>query len=339
MTQQTPPTAIRHYPLARVMFWLAFVDLLLIAGLVHRANYPHATRGELAVMYFGHFIVWPAIVIETWIAFFIRDRGLRPRRPSLFRAALITIVPPMRMGMPCPFTGMMWLPTWGWNERGKALESHLDRVFHKPMLVFALLILPVLGFEFVRSEEVKANHWLALSLHIGVAIIWVAFAFEFIIKVSAVRRPFKYCKERWLDLAIVILPMLESILTAWADAAPLARLLRLSRAMAPEQLVRMGQIYRLRGLLIKGWRAVLVLRVVAKLTGNTEEKQLRKLESEIAEAEATLEILKRRRRSCGRRWTPRFQSKHQQARQFPIEPRGAGTTNQHTGHSCGPVTP
>jgi hypothetical protein len=87
--------------------------------------------------------------------------------------------------------------------------------------------------------------------------------------------------------------MLEFALHALADAAPLARLLRLSRAMAPEQLARMGQVYRLRGLLWKGWRAVLVLRVVARLTGNTPAKQLRRLEAEIAEAEAALTELRR----------------------------------------------
>lgn len=292
MTDPQPQPAIRHYPLTRVMFWLAFIDLLLIAGIVHRANHPTALRTELAIIFFGHFALWPIIVIETWIAFAIRDRALRPWFPTLIRSLIITIVPPMRMGMPCPFTGDLWIPKFGWCERGKVLEDRLERAFHKPMLVFALLILPPLAFEFFRADEVKSNHWLALALHISVAVIWVAFATEFIIKVSAVRRPFKYCRERWIDLAIVILPMLESILTAWADAAPLARLLRLSRAVAPDQLARMGQVYRLRGLLVKGWRAVLVLRVVAKLTGNTEEKQLRKLESEIAEAEAAIAILK-----------------------------------------------
>jgi hypothetical protein len=292
MTDSPPEPTIRHYPLARVMFWLAFLDLLLIAGIVHRANHPTALRTELAIMYFGHFALWPIIFLETWIAFAIRDRALRPRVPTIVRSLLITIAPPMRMGMPCPFTGMIWIPRLGWCERGKILEDRLERAFHKPMLVFALLILPALIFEFMRAEEVKSNQWLALALHVSVGIIWVAFATEFIIKVSAVRRPFKYCRERWIDLAIVILPMLESVLTAWAGAAPLARLLRVSQAVAPEQLARMGQVYRLRGLLVKGWRAVLVLRVVAKLTGYTEEKQLRRLQSDIAEAEAALAILK-----------------------------------------------
>ena len=46
----------------------------------------------------------------------------------------------------------------------------------------------------------------------SVAVIWVAFAFEFVVKVSAVRRPFVYSKDRWLDLAIVLLPMAEFVL-------------------------------------------------------------------------------------------------------------------------------
>jgi hypothetical protein len=274
------------------MFWLAFASLLLIAGVVHRAVHELVTDVEVNVMIYGLFILWPVIVIETWIAVLIRDRMIRPLRPTLVRATFITLMPPMRMGMPCPFTGRLWLPGWGWCDRGRALEDRLDKAFHKPMLVFALLILPVLAFELVRAEEVKANPGLALALHISVAIIWIAFATEFVVKVSAIRHPFRYSRERWLDLAIVVLPMLEFFLTSFADLAPLARLLRLSRAAAPEQLARMGQMYRLRGLLIKGWKAVLVLRVVSRFTGNTAERQLQKLESEIAEAEETLAILK-----------------------------------------------
>jgi hypothetical protein len=120
--------------------------------------------------------------------------------------------------------------------------------------------------------------------------------------VSANRRPFVYSKDRWLDLAIVILPVFEFALTMLADAAPVARLLRLSRAVAPEQLARMGQVYRLRGLVTKGWRAVLVLRLVGKLTRNTPEKQLRRLEADIAVAERALADLRAQadelRRQC-----------------------------------------
>jgi hypothetical protein len=288
----TPPATARPYPPARAMFWLAFLHLLLLAGATHRAARAEVTRPEVWVMAVGLVALWPLIAAETWAAVLVRDRSVRPLRPTVVRAVAITLVPPLRMGMPDPWGGRLWLPWWGWCERGRGLEDRLERTFHKPMLVFAVLILPVLALEFVRADDVRSSPALALAVHAGVAVIWVAFATEFAVKVSASRRPFVYSRERWLDLAIVLLPVLEFALSTLADAAPVARLLRLTRAVAPEQLARMGQMYRLRGLLMKAWRAVLVLRLVAKLTGNTPAKQLRKLEAQIAEAEAALADLR-----------------------------------------------
>jgi hypothetical protein len=281
-----PPRSARPYPLGPAMFWLAFLHLLLIAGVVHRAPYAQV------------------IAIEAWIAVLIRDRAVRPLRFAVVRAAWITLLPPFRMGMPCPWTNRMWLPGWGWCDRGKPLEDRLERVFHKPMLVFAVLILPVLALEFVRADEVRSSPTLLLIANVGVAVIWVAFATEFVIKVSAARRPFVYSRDRWLDLAIVVLPVLEFALTVLADAAPLARLVRLSRAVAPEQLARMGQVYRLRGLVVKGWRAALVLRMVAWITRNTPQKQLRRLELQIADAEVALAELKARADELRRQVSP-----------------------------------
>jgi hypothetical protein len=286
------------------MFWLAFLHLLLLAGVLHRAHHPEITRLEVSVMAIGLLALWPIIAVETWVAVLIRDRAIRPLRPTLVRAIAITLVPPLRMGMPCPWTGRLWLPRWGWCERGRTLEDRLDRAFHTPMLVFAILILPMLGLEFFRVEEIRSSSSLALALHIGVAVIWVAFATEFAVKVSASRRPFVYSRDRWLDLAIVVVPLLEFALSQLAEAAPLARLLRLTRAVGPDQLARMSQVYRLRGLVMKGWRALLVLRLVAKVTGNTPEKQFRRLQAEIAEAEAALADLRAQAEELRRQCAP-----------------------------------
>src|SRR5262249_58446734 len=108
--------------------------------------------------------------------------------------------------------------------------------------------LPVLAVELVRVEQIHSSPFLALAVHIGVSVIWVAFATEFAVRVSAARRPLEYTKQRWLDLVIVGLPMLEFALTQLVDIAPLARLLRLSRAVAPGQLHRSGQTDRRPGL-------------------------------------------------------------------------------------------
>src|SRR5262245_11435612 len=127
-----PSAQERTYPLARVMFWVAFAHLLIVAGVVHRANQPEVTRGELALMLTGLFVLWRFIAAEAWVAYFIRDRSVRPQRSTRARTIWITLLPPLRMGLPCPFTGRLWLPVWGWCERGADLEERLERAFHKP---------------------------------------------------------------------------------------------------------------------------------------------------------------------------------------------------------------
>jgi hypothetical protein len=156
------------------------------------------------------------------------------------------------------------------------------------MLLFAFLILPILGFEYVQSEQVREIPLLVLALDISIAVVWVAFATEFVFKASVHPKPLTFAKERWLDVAIVVIPTLEFILTKWVDAAPIARLLRLGRALSPEQVARMQRLYRLQGLATKAWHAILLLEGVSRLLGFTPEKRLAQLEEKIADLEEQL---------------------------------------------------
>jgi hypothetical protein len=288
-----PPTADAPRPTpfdtwrARMMFVLAFAYLLLVAGLVHRATSSQVTQAELDLMYVGMVALWPVFVAEAVWGVMRRDRS-KPRRPVVWRAGLVILMPPWRMALTDARTGLVWVPRIGWQEPGKDLFKRLEQAFAGPMVLFALLILPVLVLEYVRAEAVHATAELALALDVSIAVIWVAFATEFVFKASAHPKPFRFAKERWLDVAIVVLPMLEFILTKWADAAPLARLLRLSRAISPEQLARMQRLYRLQGLVTKAWHALLLIEGVARLLGQTPAKRLAKLENRIAEAEEEL---------------------------------------------------
>jgi hypothetical protein len=146
-------------------------------------------------------------------------------------------------------------------------------------------VLPVLAVEYFGVEEVRSNPGVALALHIGVAVIWVAFALEFILESSVAPSPFRHACDRWLDAAIVTLPMLEFVLTKWVDAAPIARLLRLGRALSPEQLGRLQQLYRLRGMMGKAWQAFLLLGGVHRILGAKPERRIRQLEEQIADLE------------------------------------------------------
>jgi voltage-gated potassium channel len=272
---------------ARFMFVLAFAYLLLVAGLVHRAISKSVTQWELDVMYVGLVALWPIFAAEAVWGVVRRDRSKR-RRPVLMRAALVMLMPPWRMALADPRTGLIWVPRIGWQPPGKELFKRLEKAFGAPMLVFAFLILPLLALEYFRGEVVRDTPGLTLALDVGIAVIWVAFATEFVLKASAHPRPLRFAQERWLDVAIVVLPMLELVLTKWVDAAPLARLLRAGRALSPEQLTRMQRIYRLQGLATKAWHAVLLLEGVGRLLGNTPEKRLGKVEDQIADLEEQL---------------------------------------------------
>src|SRR5262249_44850816 len=183
--------------------------------------------------------------------------------------------PSWRLALTDPRFGLIWIPRIGWQEPGKELFKRLELAFSGPMLIFAFLLLPILGAEYVSSEQVRELPWFVLALDIGIAVVWVAFATELVFKASSHPKPFTFVKERWLDVAIVVLPMLE-FLSRWMDLAPLARLLRLGRAISPEQLTRMQRLYRLQGLATKAWHAMLLLEGVARLLGQTPEKRLAK---------------------------------------------------------------
>lgn len=277
--------------LAPVMFGLAFVFLLAVAGLIHRAHEPQVTRVELELMAAFLAVLWPLFAAEATVGY-ARRAPTVSRGRAFVRALSVVAFPPMRMAWVHPATDSIWLPRLGWQPRGRALLKRLDKAFGGPMLVFAFLILPVLGLEYFRSDAVKELAWFAFALDASIALIWVAFATEFVLKFSAAPDRVAYLRERWLDVAIVGLPTLEVVLTHWADAAPLARLLRLGRVLAPDQLGQLGRAYRLRGLVTKGWHAFLVLEGVTRLTGNTAAKRLRRVEGQIADLEEQLAELR-----------------------------------------------
>lgn len=277
---------------AAVMFGLSFVYLFLTAGLIHRASTTSITRIEQDILFAGPLVLWPVFAAEAMWNYRRRDRT-RSRWAALRRVLLVWLMPPWRMALVDPRTGLVWFPFWGWCEPGKELFKRLEKVFSGPMLLFAFLILPILIVEYVKSEQVQANPLLALGLDIGIAVVWVAFATELICKTSVHPKPWQFLRQSWLDVAIVVLPMLEFVLFHWVDAAPLARLVRLSRAISPEQIARMQKLYRLQGLLIKAWHALLLIESVARLLGITPEKRLAKVEQQIAELQEELAELHR----------------------------------------------
>jgi voltage-gated potassium channel len=164
------------------------------------------------------------------------------------------------------------------------LRQKLGRFFSVPMIVIALMILPVLIVEHFWSDSLKPDEdvWTLILLDSCTVVIWVAFATEFIVMCAVADSKFTYCKSHWLDLAIILLPMIS-----FARALRFARLARLGR------LGRMSRLYRLRGLAIRAFRALLLLDVIARLIGRTPQKELVRLRGLLATKEAEIEDLRR----------------------------------------------
>ena len=270
--------------LARPMFTLAMLFLAILAGITHRFPHPQVTATETLIFLWGLRILWPLFILEGIVRLVVRGPEMTFWQ-CFGRVVLVGLFPPLRMGLKSAARGgQIWLPWVGWRNPDKELNQQLERFFSVPMIVLALTVVPLLAIEFGWESAVKESAGLALFLHISLAFIWFAFAVEFIVRVSVAPSKLRYCVEHWLDLVIVLLPLL--------DFLPFLRVTRLGRLLRIEQMGRLGRVYRLRGLLTRAWRALLLLEVVARLTGRSKEKRLKRLEELLAAKEEEIAALR-----------------------------------------------
>jgi voltage-gated potassium channel len=270
-----PPTADpiavwcdRH--LAPLMFWLAGAFLVILGGVLHRLLPSDPTRIEAILILGGLAGLWPNFIVDAGLRYYLRHRAGLPLAARL-RALTPALVPPLRLAA-TSYTGapVIWLPKLGWRPIDHRLRTTLEHAFGVPMIVIALLILPLLALEYYVEKAQTHPHVVQL-VEVGNSLVWVAFAAEFIIMASVARSLLGYCAKNWLNLAIVLLPLIEFL--------PLLRLTRLGRL---GQLSRAGRLYRLRGLGMRAWRALLVLNLLYRLLGRHRESRLKSLREQLA---------------------------------------------------------
>ncbi len=231
--------------------------------------------------------VWPVFVVEQLVHFFLTKPGDSFCRQHRYWWAFC-LFPPLRM---CArhrgSRERIWLPWLGWQIADHRLERRLDRAFSLPMIGIALLILPVLGLQTFYQERIADFPALRVLLHFGTGVIWFAFATEFIVMVSVTPRKLVYCRKHWLDLVIIVLPLISFLRTLRILRA--AKVLNISKL---QQLSRLVRVYRLRGVALRGWRALLLLDLAHRLLQSSPEKRIRKLEQQCHEKERELEHLR-----------------------------------------------
>lgn len=301
--------------LAKPMFYLSMLFLVLLAGLVvawvdvlpdpvdeklvgavQTAEtlpadlWQHPAMQTGYVLYWALLAIWPLFLIEPlYVRWLARKEGSSAKN-NVAVDLLCVAIPPLRMGKAIPAKdGEIWLPRMNWHAPGKPLHKALERVFSKPMLIIALLILPVLLIEFRYQELLQSNIWLKLALSISMGFIWCAFAVEFILMVSTTNKKLAYIKKNWIDLAIILLPLISFL-----RSLRIVRAAKLAQFAKIQQLTKMGRVYRMRGLLAKTIRAFLVFEVVNRVLKTSPEKRIDKLMAQVEEKEEELRELRQR---------------------------------------------
>lgn len=220
-------------------------------------------------------ILWPLVILESCFHWLTRPWD-REHRWFHFYSLLFGICPSLRMCARSPEMGnRLWLPGMGWRKPEKRLRRQLDRHFSVPMILIALLIMPVLIVEFFMQAQVARYAWLRVALHVGTGVIWFAFAAEFILMVSVAEKKIRYIKEHWIDLAIILLPFFSFLRSLQAIRG--SRLASLARI---PQLSKIARVYRLRGTAVKALRALILLDVAQRLLRTSPERRIVKMKEQ-----------------------------------------------------------
>lgn len=232
--------------------------------------------------------LWPVFWAELLKDYWLRDRS-RPFLEQHRFAWVFCLFPPLRV---CrrdrDEVDRIWFPAWGWHSVDYHLRKRLEHAFSIPMVCVALLILPVLALQFWYTQTVAERPWLRFALHFSTGLIWFCFAIEFIVMISVAPSKSKYCKKHWLDLLIIVLP-----LVSFMRSLQLFRATKLLKASKLQQVTRLVRVYRLRGLTMRGFRAILLLGLFNRVVPTSNEKRLARLRAELAEKEYEIEDLRR----------------------------------------------
>lgn len=233
-------------------------------------------------------VTWPFVILESIFHWLSRPWDSSTRKYHLF-SLLYCICPSLRLCARCPELGeRIWLPGLGWRKSNRRLRTRLERQFSVPMIMIALLIMPVLIVEFFMKNQVAQHTWLRLALHVSTGMIWFAFAAEFILMVSIADKKLSYCKKHWIDLAIILLPFISFLRTL--------RILRVSRAatlLQFSQISKIARVYRLRGTAVKALRGLILLDLFARLGGG-QERTIHRMQRRLEDLETEARLLRRK---------------------------------------------
>ncbi|QDU51059.1 hypothetical protein [Gimesia panareensis] len=266
---------------AAPMFVVSILFLAFFAGMLHLRNL-ESEGLALAICEWSLFLLYPCFIIEAMV-------HLALGSPRWKLNLLFCLVPPLRITARDQMTGRaIWFPILAWTEVDKQFCTRVRKTFSAPMLVIALLVLPLFAVEHYWQKQIESSPMLADLAAMATGFIWFAFTLEFIIMISIEQKRLDYCRKHWIDLAVICLPMIAFLRTLRITGSAM-RLQRLARL---QQLTRSARIFRLKSLVMKLYRALLVLEIVNRFLHRNPEKRIARLEELLLEKEQEMEAIR-----------------------------------------------
>ncbi|QDT96986.1 hypothetical protein [Gimesia aquarii] len=261
---------------AAPMFFGTVLFLVFFAGTLHLFNV-ESPGIALDICNWCLFLIYPLFIIEavTHIAL---------GSPRWKFNLLYCLIPPLRICARDQMTGRaIWFPILAWQEVTPEFRERIRKSFSVPLLLIALLVLPLFAVELYWQKQIESSAMLADLTAIATGFIWFAFTLEFIVMISIEEKRLEYCRKHWIDLAVICLPMIAFM-----------RALRITGLLRLQQLTKSARVFRLKSLIMKLYRAMLVLEVVNRLMHRNPEKSIARLEVLLAEKEKEVEEIKKR---------------------------------------------
>jgi hypothetical protein len=172
-----------------------------------------------------------------------------------------------------------------WNDRwqlvNKALYKRIEKQFLYPILFISLFMIPFWITEIFFSETIYTYGLLYMMTNLGNALIWGLFVTEFTILISIAPKRFHYLITHWLELFIIILPMLA--LTRFLLIAKYLKVSKTSYFLLFVKIQDILNIYRARSVLHRIIRILIIINIVKRLYQRRNPKKLAEKEEEIAE--------------------------------------------------------
>ncbi len=297
------------------MFAASVCMLLLLAGEIH-FSHGRMFAPLLPACHFGLMLLWPVFVLEAALHVVARSRrwkqhlayclcpplrlGARDastgERVWLPRLGWVLVDRDLsermerRLNAPMILIALCVVPLLAldyYQPEHHPLVHHLHDAIAQPSTAPALPAPPSPSLPpALKARLAPVLAWAQLpavrfATWIGEALIWTAFALEFMLMIAVVERKLKYCLKHWIDILVIVLP-----LVAFLRSLRLARLARLN------QIGKFTRVYRLRGSVVRAQKGLVVASVIERKVFRNPGKQLAKLQDLLAEKERETALLR-----------------------------------------------